>query len=194
MSYLDAFRARSRQNPPPDKTDETAKIEPEPRSGHFGENVNFGRGRKSSAVVSPAGTPWRSLMDYERAARMAERGLTGEWLDAAGIWSRSPPACLSAFPGYWKTLQADSEQLLAALPSGDCWAARLQRIGWTLLDVWGVHEPEHRRHKGLVLCLGGSTLLAATGDTFTVRGRSGELLIFRHADSVARVPLWRLEA
>jgi hypothetical protein len=75
------------------------------------------------------------------------------------------------------------------------WAAQAAGLGWTVLDIFGVHplSPAGRvGWWGVALLIQGGEIDALTGDRATIRRRSGARLTWRRCNAVERVPIWQL--
>jgi hypothetical protein len=79
----------------------------------------------------------------------------------------------------WSELLADAETFLAR------WGNAAQQLGWTALDLFGVHSMAPAARIGcwgLILFVRGGEVVALTENAATTRHRSGAVLTYRRAD------------
>jgi hypothetical protein len=70
------------------------------------------------------------------------------------------------------------------------WGAAAHALGWTALDLFGVHPtvPAARFDvMGLVLLICGGEVIALTASSATIRRRSGAVLTYRRGDQTGAV-------
>jgi hypothetical protein len=79
-------------------------------------------------------------------------------------------------PGRWDELLSDAEIFLSR------WGSPAHALGWTALDLFGVHPiaPAARFDvMGLLLLIQGGEILALTADAATIRRKTGAVLTYR---------------
>jgi hypothetical protein len=89
-------------------------------------------------------------------------------------------------PDRWNGLLSDAESFL------DRWGNAAHQLGWTALDLFGVHPeaPSARFDKmGLLLLICGGELIALTAGSATIRRSSGAVLTYRRSDLAGAVLL-----
>ncbi len=131
--------------------------------------------------------------DFEERAAIIEfdAGVPREWAEGYARLCTIPRD-----PDFteerWVRLIDDAGRFL------DRWAVQVAAMGWTTLEVFGVHpnKPDARTDmKGLVPCIGGAEVVAVSADSVTIQTPSGSRQrIFRRADdqSLGRVRLWEI--
>jgi len=135
----------------------------------FGSFDTFGTGAKNVADDGDnACSQWRRCLDALDASR--------------------PP---SGFPApWWRGLIGDAELFLTA------WGSQAADLGWTTLDLFGVHPkaPAARYScMGLLLLLRGGRVVALTASTAVIEQLSGARLTYtRRPPEAGGVPLWEL--
>jgi hypothetical protein len=75
------------------------------------------------------------------------------------------------------------------------WAAQAAALGWSALDIFGVHplSPAGRIGCwGVALLIQGGEVDALTSDAASIRRRSGARLTWRRFDNLQQVPIWQL--
>ena len=143
------------------------------------------------ATLADANT---KIDDFEERAAIIEydAGVPREWAEGfARLCTMSRPA---GYPeARWQTLIDDAGKFM------DRWAVQVSSMGWSVGEVFGVHPdaPDARIDlKGLVLCIGGTEVVAVSADSVTVQTPSGaRQRIFRRADkhSAGRITVWELK-
>lgn len=110
-------------------------------------------------------------------------GAPAEWhATLAELEQRSCPDWLA--PDRWEAVFSDAENFLSR------WGAAAHALGWTALDLFGVHPtaPASRFDlMGLFLLVQGGTVIALTTDGATLRCKTGAVLNYRRcmeSDSV----------
>jgi hypothetical protein len=76
-----------------------------------------------------------------------------------------------------------------------CWAAEAAALGWSDLDIFGVHPSSPAGRVGcwgVALLIQGGEVDVLTSDTASIRRRSGARLTWRRFDNLQRVPIWQL--
>ena len=96
-------------------------------------------------------------------------------------------------PGFrhqaWCQLIDDSGRFL------DCWSMEAARLGWSVLDVFGVHPaaPSTTFNAiGLVPLIRGGDVVAIGSDRATIRTQGGTLLTYLHRPQPGAVAVWEL--
>jgi hypothetical protein len=100
----------------------------------------------------------------------------------AELEQRSCPDWLG--PERWEGLLSDAENFLSR------WGAAAHALGWTALDLFGVHPtaPAARLDVvGLLLLICGGDVIALTADSATIRRMSGAVLTYRKSDQTGAV-------
>lgn len=113
---------------------------------------NFRQGQTASAAGAPA-SEWHAIL--------------------AGLKERAAPDWV--MPDRWETLLHDAERFL------DRWSSTAQALGWTALDLFGVHptRPAARFDvMGLLLLLHGDEVIALTAEGASIRRPSEAVLRF----------------
>jgi hypothetical protein len=93
--------------------------------------------------------------------------------------------------GRWQTVVDDAESFLAR------WAEAAHQLGWTGLDLFGVHPTAPAaRHDvmGLIPLLQGGTVVALTEAAATIRRSSNATLTYRRADQTGAVCIIQLKS
>jgi hypothetical protein len=115
----------------------------------------------------------------------SERHSPAEWhAILAELEQRNCPDWL--LPDRWNGLLSDAEIFL------DRWGSAAHQLGWTTLDLFGVHPeaPSARFDKmGLVLLICGGEVIALTAGSATIRRSSGAVLTYRRSDQAGAVLL-----
>jgi hypothetical protein len=91
--------------------------------------------------------------------------------------------------GPWRQLIDDGGQFL------DRWANEAARLGWTALDVFGVHPAAPSttyEAMGLVPLIRGGDVVAIGSDRATIRTQGGTLLTYLRRPQPAAVAVWAL--
>jgi hypothetical protein len=131
---------------------------------------------------------WRA--DEEERAALVEVGarVPRAWAEGFARLDLASPA-----PGFsderWRRLVDDGGRFL------DQWAKEAAVLGWSPLDVFGVHPsaPAARYDAmGLVPLISGGEVVALTKTSATIRGRSGRELVYLRRTGSGAVALWDL--
>jgi len=105
-------------------------------------------------------------------------GSPAEWhAILAELERRSCPDWLT--PDQWDAVLSDAENFLSR------WGAAAHSLGWTALDLFGVHpEAPSARFDvmGLVLLICGGEVIVLTASSATIRRTSGSVLTYRRSD------------
>ena len=112
-----------------------------------------------------------------------------EWLKGlATLDPNQPPTRFLAL--WWRGLIRDADLFLAT------WGSQAADLGWTTLDLFGVHPkaPAARYScMGLLLLLRGGRVVALTASTAVIEQLSGARLTYtRRPPEAEGVPLWEL--
>jgi hypothetical protein len=127
---------------------------------------------------------------FEERAALVENGagVPREWAEGFARLCLHPPA-----PGFsprrWQQLIEDGGRFL------DRWGSEAAGLGWTALDVFGVHAraPAVRYDAaGLVPLISGGEIVAIMADRATIRGWGGGLLTYLRRPRSGAVALWEL--
>jgi hypothetical protein len=92
-------------------------------------------------------------------------------------------------PDRWDAVLSDAENFLSR------WGAAAHALGWTALDLFGVHPtvPAARFDvMGLVLLICGGEVIALTASSAAIRRRSGAVLTYRRGDQTGAVCITRI--
>jgi hypothetical protein len=115
-------------------------------------------------------------------------GLPAEWLEGL-----SQLQTVSPHPAYgwdhWHQLTRDAERFL--LDRGE----RAAELGWTTLDLFGVHPaaPTARYDAmGLLPLIIGKSVVSLTERSATIRGPSGNCLSYVRGARAGGVPIWTI--
>ena len=182
-------------NGPEDETcDEVGRAAGEPQDGRRIAAVPNSPDTASPASGDSAASPRAVIAsrdDFEERAALIEygAGVPREWAEGfARLDMASPPRGLDQ--RRWRTLIDDGGRFL------DQWGAEAARLGWSALDVFGVHPvaPNARYDAmGLVLLINGGEVISIKSDRATIRARgSGSLLTYLRRPSAGGVALWEL--
>lgn len=102
---------------------------------------------------------------------------------------RDVPYAPGFTPISWNDIIADADAFL------DQWAIEAARLGWTDLDLFGVHPiaPAFRYDcMGLIPLIRGDEVIGISETRATTRSRSGNLLIYLRRPMTGAVLIWRL--
>jgi hypothetical protein len=127
---------------------------------------------------------------YEERAALVEvgAGVPRAWAEGFARLDLASPA--SGFSDErWRRMIDDGGRFL------DQWAHRAAALGWSPLDVFGVHPvaPSARYDAmGLVPLIGGGDIVTITETSATIRGRSGRELVYLRRRTADAVTLWEL--
>jgi hypothetical protein len=105
----------------------------------------------------------------------------------AAMRAADPPEGFSF--AAWRQLCIDGDAFVRR------WAAQTASLGWTDLDIFGVHSSSPAGRVGcwgLALLIQGGEVDSLTIDRAVIRRRSGAKLTWRRCDAVQRVPIWQL--
>jgi len=154
------------------------------KRGAFGSFDSFGSAsgnlKEASAAETPASTlatsPDTEATTQDESRVLEEPGQLREWRDAFSAIDRDRPP-----KGYqedlWHYLHRDAVAFL------DTWGETAAALGWSTLDLFGVHRlapTANYSAMGLLPLLRGSVVVAMTADSATVRrGAAGAHLTFR---------------
>jgi hypothetical protein len=92
-------------------------------------------------------------------------------------------------PDRWAVMLSDAESFLGR------WGDTAHQLGWTALDLFGVHPiaPAARFDlMGLALLLHGGAVIALTEDAATIRRSSNAILAYRRGDQAEAVCITRI--
>jgi|APSaa5957512535_1039671.scaffolds.fasta_scaffold117459_1 hypothetical protein len=132
-------------------------------------------------------------VDFDERAAIIEygAGVPREWAEGFARFCTMP-----RHPDFseqrWQCLIDDAGRFL------DRWAVQVAAMGWTTLEVFGVHsgKPDVRIDlKGLVPCIGGREVIAVSADSATIQTPSGaRQRIFKRLEkqSLGRIPVWEV--
>ena len=113
--------------------------------------------------------PWRQMAT---TGASGDNEIPRDWVEGVSkLTGMDAPAGFK--PERWAPLVADAEVFL------DRWAAQAQRLGWSSVDVFGVHRhaPAARLDaQGLVPALGGDRIVAMTNDDAVIENARGARL------------------
>jgi hypothetical protein len=124
--------------------------------------------------------------DFEQH-RTADAGdeFPSEWhAILAGLKERSSPDWMT--PDRWEMLLHDTSRFL------DRWSSTARLMGWTTLDLFGVHptRPAVRFDvMGLLLLLQGSEVVTLTAESASIKRPSGAVLRFSHPSPGGVLPV-----
>jgi hypothetical protein len=81
-------------------------------------------------------------------------------------------------PDRWRDVLSDAETFLSR------WGSAAHSLGWTALDLFGVHPsaPGRVDVMGLLLLIQGGVVLALTADAATIRRQTGAVLTYRRPE------------
>ena len=115
-------------------------------------------------------------------------GSPAEWhAILADLERRSCPDWLT--PDRWDAVLSDAENFLSR------WGAPAEALGWTALDLFGVHPiaPAARFDlMGLILLLHGSEVVALTEESATIRRSSNATMTYRRSSTTGAVCITRI--
>lgn len=122
--------------------------------------------------------------------QVSHQDLPADW--AAGLCELEVCACPEGIPARrWQIFRKD-----AARFASEGWALQVFRLGWSLLDVFGLHpEKPAERHDaaGVIWLLDGHAVLLVSKTSITVRTSTDRPLnIYRRHHPVRAVPAWEL--
>jgi hypothetical protein len=146
--------------------------------------------------------PWAELAAIENAecggapAKVANPAKVAPAADVPAEWIvgvdrlETMPSPAVVHPDRWRKVVVDAYRFL------DQWGGQAAALGWTTLDLFGVH-PTHPiarvDHAGLILLLHGDELLAMTAQTARIGAQAGAVMTYqRRTDRGGAVPLWML--
>jgi hypothetical protein len=113
----------------------------------------------------------------------------GGWRDGFRTLRDAEPL-IDFSPIAWDDMLADAATFLRE------WGDTAVTLGWSKLDVFGVHPVKPAPRVGcwgLALFIQGGRVVAITDSSATIRRQSGAVLVWRRHDyGTERVPLWRL--
>jgi hypothetical protein len=127
---------------------------------------------------------------FEERAAIAEdgAGVPRDWAESfarLGIADRPPDFTGEA----WRQLIEDGGRFL------DCWASEAARLGWSALDVFGVHPAAPSTTYdaiGLVPLIRGGDVVTIRSDNATVRTGEGTLLTYLRRPQLGAIAVWKL--
>ena len=138
-----------------------------------------------AAIMEVDGGLWRD--EAERVAALPD--VPQEWIEGVEALQQMP-----ALPKWtdqeWRQLQTDATAFLAT------WGAQALGLGWTLLDLFGVHAQAPRERydaMGMVLMLGGRSVIAMDERVARIGIHNGVTHSFTRRQNVAgAVLIWDL--
>ncbi len=181
----DRLRMRAAQKPPEDLLADIREHKPEimaalaTTTGFAAEKPQDGR-NVDQAPDHP-GTPSRPSGD--------SAGVPREWIEGfARLDPASPPKGFDK--KRWRILINDGDRFL------DQWGDEAARLGWTALDVFGVHPkaPGARYDAaGLVVLINGGDVISIKSDRATIQSNGGKaLLTYLRRPRTGTVALWEI--
>lgn len=139
--------------------------------------ANFGDGKQESFQSLKRGVT--NVTSVTRDFRQGRAAIAGhdfptEWhAILAGLKERQSPDWMMS--NRWEMLLQDAERFL------DRWSSTAQAMGWTALDLFGVHPNRSAARfdvMGLLLLLQGGEVIALTVEGASIRRPSGAILRF----------------
>lgn len=154
---------------------------------NWGQAVAASGDRKGETLQSVAdpvpSVPGATTKIQQGLARDGASSERSEWhAILADLERQSPPEWLSA--SRWCELLSDAESFLSR------WSDAAQSLGWTALDLFGVHPqaPASRFDAmGLLLLTQGGAVVALTEDGATVRRQTGAVLSYHRCPTANAV-------
>ncbi|OPH84129.1 hypothetical protein [Nitrobacter vulgaris] len=131
---------------------------------------------ESDQLVVNGVTPVTPVTRYfeEGEAANADNDFPPEWLAIlAGLKERASPDWM--MPDRWEVLLHDADRFLGR------WSSTAHAMGWTALDLFGVHPTQPARRvdvMGLLLLVQGGEVIALTAEGALIRRASGAVLRF----------------
>ena len=158
-----------------------------PVASEWGQQVSASGGRKDKHLQPVASgvptVPTATTKIQQGPACGAEAGSPPEWhAILAELRERNCPDWMTST--RWTEMLSDGDVFL------DRWGDISRRLGWTALDLFGVHPtaPAERFDvMGLLPILQGAEVVALTAQAATFRRRSGAILTYRRADQTGAV-------
>ncbi|EAQ36922.1 hypothetical protein NB311A_07228 [Nitrobacter sp. Nb-311A] len=139
--------------------------------------ANFGDGKQASFQSLKCGvtnvTSVTNNFEQGQAASAAGASASDWHAILAGLKGRQGPDWM--MPDRWEMLLRDAERFL------DRWSSTGHAMGWTALDLFGVHPTQPARRvdvMGLLLLLQGGEVIALTAEGALIRRPSGAVLRF----------------
>jgi hypothetical protein len=139
------------------------------------QSRGYGKGESNQSLVGGV-TPVTPVTRNFEQGPATEAGVipASEWhAILAGLKERASPDWIT--PDRWEVLLHDAQRFL------DRWSSTAHAMGWTALDLFGVHptRPAVRFDvMGLLLLLQGSEVVTLTAESASIRRPSGAVLRF----------------
>jgi hypothetical protein len=158
-----------------------------PVGSEWGQQVSASGGRKREylqPVVAGVPTVPTATTQIQLGPRCETEGSApAEWYAIlAGLRERNCPDWMTS--SRWTEMLSDGDAFL------DRWGNISRRLGWSALDLFGVHPtaPAERFDvMGLLPILQGAEVVALTAQAATIRRRSTAILTYRRADQTGAV-------
>lgn len=137
---------------------------------------NFSTQKQSLSAPVTSGTSGTTLFEHTQAPDFASLYPAQWYAVLTALKARDPFEWLTA--ERWKFLISDAENFLPR------WGATAHSLGWTALDLFGVHPlaPAVRFDvMGLLPVMNGAAVLTLTDSAATLRARTGAVLTYRRS-------------